>query len=154
MDLLRLVGRLVERDARVGPPLFGAPLDEATVTSANIQLLDGDQPIAGELSYADKKVTFTPQVPLALLARYQVSVSVGVTDVGGAPLFEASNSSFSVRDGIWTVASAVSRTVGALPLDLPFTEAGNVLLTWSAAGCSPTSASGRPSEGYTSSICR
>lgn len=117
---------------------FSEPLDEATVTSANIQLLDGDQPIAGELSYADKKVTFTPQVPLALLARYQVSVSVGVTDVGGAPLFEASNSSFSVRDGIWTVASAVSRTVGALPLDLPFTEAGNVLLTWSAAGCSPS----------------
>jgi hypothetical protein len=43
------------------------PLDAATVTSDSVRLLDGEDAVAGELSYTDKKITFVPEKPLALL---------------------------------------------------------------------------------------
>lgn len=42
------------------------PLDAATVTLENIKLLDRGAEVAGQLSYADNVITFTPEKPLGL----------------------------------------------------------------------------------------
>ena len=47
---------------------FSEALDPATVTAQSVQLLDGERALDGELAYGDRKVTFTPDSPLALLA--------------------------------------------------------------------------------------
>lgn len=111
---------------------FSEALDPASVTAQSVQVLDGDVPIAGALSYLDRKVTFTPTVPLALVASYRLSISTGVTDADGAALLEPFESTFSVRDGAWTTidagATGVPRVVGMLPV----TAFGDVLLTWNS----------------------
>ncbi|HEX2871363.1 MAG TPA: Ig-like domain-containing protein [Polyangiaceae bacterium] len=109
---------------------FSEPVDPKTVTSANIQLLDGDEPVAGELSYDDGKAVFKPQYPLGLLAHYEVSVSTAVTDAEGTPLLEAFSSTLAVRDGAWTVKSVVTEPIATLSDTLPVTAAGHVLLAW------------------------
>lgn len=81
--------------------LFSEGLDAATVVSDNIQILDGDQEVEGDLSYAGVVATFEPASRLSLLATYDVNVTTGVTDTGGQALAEAFSSKFTVRDGAW-----------------------------------------------------
>lgn len=109
---------------------FSEALDPASVVAANIQLLDGDEPVAGELSYEGTKVVFKPHYPLGLLARYDVAVSTGVTDAEGSPLLEAFASSLAVRDGSWTITPVVSEPIAIWSDSLPITDAGHVLLSW------------------------
>ena len=110
------------------------PLDEATVTVNNIQLLDGDVPVPGQLSYADSTITFTPEKPLEFLVSYEVKVSTGVTDVEGAGLEEAFGSSFTVRDGVWSVNSIVPGTITTAPHELMLNRDGEALVTWIGTG--------------------
>jgi hypothetical protein len=119
----------VEPDSEIVIEL-SEPLAADTVTSESIQVLDGADPVPGELNYADNKVVFKPQVPLSLLVNYSIAVSVDVTDVDGVPLLEAFGSTFDVRDGQWSVTTALPTKVSLPPLDLPVDDAGNVLLTW------------------------
>lgn len=123
---------------------FSEALDPKSVTAAHIQLLDGDEPVAGELSYDGTKVVFKPQYPLGLLARYDLTVSTAVTDAEGAPLLEAFASSLAVRDGAWTLTPVVTEPIAVLSDSLPVTAAGDVLLSWvtltSAEHACPTKA--------------
>lgn len=109
---------------------FSEPLDPKSASAANIQLLDGDEPVAGELSYEGTKVVFKPQYPLGLLVPYEVSVSTAVTDTEGAPLLESFTSSLAVRDGAWTVTPVVAEPIAFLSDSLPVTAAGDALLSW------------------------
>lgn len=86
--------------------LFSEALDAATVTEDSVQVLDGDAPVAGEVSLDDQDgilATFNPTRALALACTYNVSVSTAVTDRGGAALGQAFSSSFTTRDGAWDV---------------------------------------------------
>jgi hypothetical protein len=112
---------------------FSEALDPASVVAANIQLLDGDEPVAGELSYEGTKVVFRPRYPLGLLAHYDVTVSTGVTDADGAPLLEAFASTLAVRDGAWTVTPVVTEPIAVLSDSLPINSAGHALLSWVAS---------------------
>lgn len=109
---------------------FSEALDPASVTASNIQLLDGEEPIPGELSHEDTTVVFKPQFPLGLLGQYDVAVSTGVTDVEGAPLLDEFASSLVVRDGAWTTTPVVKEPIVALSGTLPLTDAGEALLSW------------------------
>lgn len=106
------------------------PLDEATVSAANVQVLAGDIPVPGELSYADSKITFTPDKPLGLLGAYEIELSTAVTDVEGAGLEEAFGSSFAVRDGAWSVSTVVAGSFTAPPTDLQLNADGQALVAW------------------------
>lgn len=109
-------------------------LDEATVNAENVQVLDGDVPVAGSLSYEGNEITFTPDEPLSLLVPYEVRVSTGVTDAAGAPLAADFESSFRVRDGVWQIVPVVEGQFHALGEDLELNARGDVLVTWQGAG--------------------
>jgi len=128
----------VEPDASV-VIAFSEPLDPKTVTSTNVQLLDGTTVVEGELSYADSKVTFKPATPLSLLVPYTVAVSTGVSDAAGAPLLHDASSQFSIRDGAWTTITVAKDGHSPIIADqLAMSSDGSVLLAWNGdtdAGC-------------------
>jgi hypothetical protein len=111
---------------------FSEGLDEATVTSDNIQLLDDGAPVDGKLAYAGVVSTFTPKRRLSLLAKYDVSVTTGVTDVDGNPLKEPFASSFTVRDGEWTAQGSIftDATIDPGRQDVASDALGNTLFVW------------------------
>lgn len=117
-------------------------LDEATITAETVKIMDGDVEVGGELSYADAKITFTPDRPLALLAAYEVSVTTGLKDEGGAALSESFTSKFKVRDGAWSVATVKEGDFGALSTRLDVDAEGRALLGWTdgAEGACPARA--------------
>lgn len=96
--------------------LFSEALDESTVTADNLQVLDGDSPLEGDVSYDKGVATFTPAGRLALLGTYGVTVSQSVTDTSGQALKEPFSSQFTVRDGAWVAQKSV--------LDDPLTWGG------------------------------
>lgn len=111
---------------------FSEGLDEATVTSDNIQLLDGGTPVDGKLAYSGVISTFTPKRRLSLLATYDVSVTTGVTDVGGNPLKAPFSSSFTVRDGEWAAQDSIftDATIDHARQDVASDVLGNTLFVW------------------------
>jgi hypothetical protein len=112
---------------------FSEGLDAATVTLDNIQVLDGDEPVEGELNYSGVVSTFTPTQRLSLLATYDVSVSDGVTDLAGNPLREPFTSSFTVRDGTWSSERSIftDATIDNGRQDVASDALGNTLFVWS-----------------------
>jgi hypothetical protein len=118
------------------------PLDEATVTSSSVRILDGDHAVSGKLSYADNEITFVPDKPLALLSSYVVSVSTGITDVDGAALIEPFSSTFKVRDGSWAVQTVVASAITEVSPTIQLNDDGDALLAWvgGALGACPTTA--------------
>lgn len=124
----------VEPDAAI-VITFSETLDADSVNAESIQVLDGDKPIEGVLSYADSEVTFVPAEPLVLLSTYEVSVGVGVTDAEGAALLEPHRSTLTIREGAWRAAiDAVTTDLSGQTDTLPMSADGEVLLTWQASG--------------------
>lgn len=128
---------------------FSEGLDEATVTTDNIQLLDGTTPVAGKLAYAGVVSTFTPTRRLSLLATYDVSVTTDVTDVDGNPLKAPFSSSFTVRDGEWGNQGSIftDETIDSGGQDVASDALGNTLYVWTSrtdeTGNNPTVAYAR-----------
>jgi hypothetical protein len=110
---------------------FSEPLDPASVTPTSVQVLDGQEPLAGELVHEGGKVTFAPSDPLPLMAELRINVSTGVTDVEGASLLAAYTSTFTTRDGVWSVSDV---NAGGRPYVLsntvPMTAKGDALVSW------------------------
>jgi Bacterial Ig-like domain len=111
---------------------FSEPLDPNTAIAANVQLLDGATVVPVDVTYVDSKVTIKPKTPLALLTPYSVSASVKVTDVAGAGLLAPFKSTFVVRDGVWSVKTAVTDNIYQVGPSLPVTDDGQALVTWIA----------------------
>jgi hypothetical protein len=113
---------------------FSEGLDEATVTPDNIQLLDGGTPVDGKLAHSGVVSTFTPKRRLSLLATYDVSVTTGVTDVGGNPLKAPFASSFTVRDGEWAAQGSIftDATIDSGGQDVASDALGNTLFVWTS----------------------
>jgi Bacterial Ig-like domain len=118
--------------AEASPLRFSEGLDEATVTPENIQILDGGEPVDGELAYSGVVSTFTPTRRLSLLATYDVAVSDGVTDLAGNPLKEPFTSSFAVRDGTWSAQRSIftDATIDSGRQDVASDAQGNALFVW------------------------
>jgi hypothetical protein len=123
----------VEPDGSVVIELSEA-LDGATVTSNNVRLLDGDEPVPGKLSYSNGKITFVPDKALALLASYEISLSTSVTDAAGAGLAEAFSSTFSVRDGAWSVTTVVPGMITEMSPQIQLNADGDALVAWIGEG--------------------
>jgi hypothetical protein len=126
----------VEPDSRIVIEL-SEPLDATTVTRSNVKLLDGETPIPGALSYADSKIVFAPEKPLALLTLYEVLLSTSVTDATGVGLAEAFSSKFSVRDGSWSVLTVEPGTFKEMSPTLQLNADGDALVAWLGKGSAP-----------------
>jgi hypothetical protein len=110
---------------------FSEELESATVSSETVKLTDGDDEVAGSITYAGRTVTFTPAVRLDLLGTYTIEVGVAVTDVDGLPMEAAFSASFSVRDGVWRDARKLGDSAQATPTGVASDGLGNVLVSWS-----------------------
>lgn len=119
------------------------PLDAATVTTEHIKLLDRGVEVSGQLAYAERVISFTPEKPLGLLARYEVSVSTGIKDADGTPLAAPFSSQLEVRDGAWSVTTIKAGAFAELSPQLPIDDDGRSLLAWidGAEGACPVKAS-------------
>ncbi len=104
-----------------------------TVTPDSVQLLDGDSPVPGQLSYEAGVITFVADVPLTLRASYRLRVSAQVTDEAGVALAEPYSSTFSVRDGSWHVVDIPGK-LSFLSPTAPLTAKGSLLLAWLGDG--------------------
>jgi Bacterial Ig-like domain len=122
----------VEPDSAIIIELSEA-LDESSVNSGTIQLLDRNVQVRGKLTYADRRVTFTPAAPLALLTSYEVRVTAGVTDVNGMPLAQPASSHFVVRDGAWSLIDVVTDRAHELSRTLAMDESGKAWLGWTGS---------------------
>ncbi|HEX7483641.1 MAG TPA: DUF4082 domain-containing protein [Candidatus Saccharimonadales bacterium] len=92
---------------------FDQPINPATVTTANVQLRDGNnQLVARSVSFnqAKRAVTITPTVTLAENTRYDVVVTPGVTDTRGLSLGQ--DYSWSFTTGATTAAVDVNQGIG------------------------------------------
>jgi hypothetical protein len=113
---------------------FSEALDDTTVTSDSIKLLDGAKEIAGKLSYAGVAATLKPSQRLSLLATYDVQVTQDITDTSGQKLKAPFASKFTVRDGAWGTQKAVfdDQTTWAGAQDIGIDAAGNAFVVWAS----------------------
>ena len=107
--------------------LFSEALDAATVTTDNVQVLDGTTPLEGELKYESGRARFDPNRRLSLLAEYEVTASTAITDTTGNALKSAFSSKFIVRDGVWTAQAALADKDPAQGGDAAMDARGNLL---------------------------
>jgi methionine-rich copper-binding protein CopC len=80
---------------------FSEPMDQATITGANITLrVTGGAAVAGVVTYngTTRVATFTPSAALSVPVNYTVTVSTGVKDVAGNPLAATFTSTFTTAD--------------------------------------------------------
>jgi hypothetical protein len=110
---------------------FSEGLDESTVTSDTIQLLDGATPVPGSLTYQGGAVLFEPANNLSLLTTYEVAVSTGVTDTDGVALEAPFSSTFSIRDGAWNEETSFAADYTTVWTARTAMDAhGNALVAW------------------------
>lgn len=78
-----------------------------------------------------RSLTIEPDLPLALLTNYTVTVTDKVTDIGGTPLSAEHNWSFTTRDGAWgDTAQPVGEAKAAALPEISVDKAGNALAVW------------------------
>lgn len=114
---------------------FNEPLDPATVTTANVQLLDGGTPVAVTVSYESglNAIRITPTGSLAVETTFTIQVSTGIEDENGVALAVPYTSSFTTAAGYMIWAPTPPQTVnydtgGSVELGLRFqsSQAGNI----------------------------
>jgi len=78
---------------------FSEPMNASTITTTtfNLRNTGTGAPVAGTITYnaAANSATFTPSAPLANGTNYTVTVTKGVTDIGGNPLANQFTSTFT-----------------------------------------------------------
>jgi hypothetical protein len=111
---------------------FSEAVNEATVDADSFQVLEGDVPVQGTLTHDGATVTFTPATRLALLGTYTVKVTTDVEDTTGEALEQPFESTFKVRDGVWSAPHPLTETSGSFSdgYHLSIDGAGNVLAAW------------------------
>ena len=120
----------------VSPKLtFSEALDSATVTTANVQLLNGSTPVTATVAYNtfDNSVTIDPAASLGANTTYTIQVSTNVKDANGVALASTYTSNFTTGDNAFSVWNPATQTVSAatdsdVELGLKFTssQAGTI----------------------------
>jgi hypothetical protein len=111
---------------------FSEAMAPASINTATVILMQGNNPVAGTVSYSGRDVTFTPSNPLASNTNYTATIkggSSGVKDLAGNAL---------VADYVWAWSTG-STTAHQAPVLLG--SAGNfVILAKTGVSTVPTSA--------------
>jgi len=108
---------------------FNVDLNPATVSAAKVLLLDltNRQAVAGNVTYDQRKVTFTPSALLSPLTHYQLIVlggEDGVKNVLGEPMPQSYKTEFTTGEGTAaapTIIKPADRTVVSYPFTIEWT---------------------------------
>jgi hypothetical protein len=92
---------------------FSAALDTATVTSDSVKLLRDGAEVPGALNATKTDVTFKPDQPWTLAARYELQLTDAVHDSKDRPL-EPYSFGFTTRDGHWQREKRTDGTDGVI----------------------------------------
>ncbi|MFH1154851.1 MAG: Ig-like domain-containing protein, partial [Pseudomonadota bacterium] len=78
---------------------FSRPMDAASINGSTVYLFKegSGSPVPGTLSVSGAVAVFTPDAPLAFDARYTITVTTGVRDLGGLSMAAAASGSFTVE---------------------------------------------------------
>lgn len=112
--------------------VFSEPIDPES--AAPVIVRDGTA-IEAEVEFLGATVVLRPEMPLALRETYQVSVPSTMSDLAGNALGQATELSFTVRDGAWAaaaldrVASSMVQTVRTAAIGVT----GETIAAWSDA---------------------
>jgi hypothetical protein len=87
---------------------FSRSMDSSTITSTNIQLLDGVTPVAITVTLSNyTRVVITPALPLEYSKTYSIVVGTGVKDAFGNALTSSSTTNFTTDSAVSPVISSI-----------------------------------------------
>jgi hypothetical protein len=84
--------------------VFNEAMDPATINETTFMLKQSGTPVAGTVSYASKKATFTPSAILAASTVYTMTLTTGAKDAGGQALAAEVVKSFTTGGSTSTLA--------------------------------------------------
>jgi hypothetical protein len=122
---------------------FAEELDVATVTGAAFRVTRGGEPVAGLLSYAERRITLTPEQELETGAEYVVTLGSELrTASGAAPVPGGYTWTFTVRTlaGSISVVDAATTFVNEPQIDAD--AQGNVVVAWLQSDGTPAGVGG------------
>jgi hypothetical protein len=97
---------------------FSVPMDASTITASTFTLKDGATSIAGAVTFAGSRATFTPTSPLTLNKIYTATITTGAKNLAGVSL---------ESDYVWTFTTLTALSP-AVTLTDPLNNATNVPL--------------------------
>lgn len=111
---------------------FSEPLDEQTVSSATVRLLNGSSAVSASVSYdvANNGVIVTPASPLAANTTYTLEITTGVKDANGVALASVLTSNFTTGENTISIWAPQTQNVSTasdsdVELGLTFTSSQN-----------------------------
>lgn len=114
--------------------MFSAELDEATITADTFQVTLDGAPVDGVVTYDPDTLTarWRPADTLALLATYEARLDASIASPQGRSLGDDGRWTFTVRDGAWSEASAITGAPmgGFVDPDIAVDPAGDALVVW------------------------
>ncbi len=89
--------------------VFSEPIDGATMTKQDVQLLLNGSPVDGTLELTDKGVRarFTPAEPLQETTSYSLVIATGLLDLQGDPLELEVQATFTTGSGILSLEASI-----------------------------------------------
>jgi hypothetical protein len=90
---------------------FSKPINQSTLTNSTFTVEDSGGQVSGSLTYqsASRSVKFTPATPFQVDETYTVTVTNGVKDTGGIPLYRTVKWSFTVAEGSFIYLPVITR---------------------------------------------
>lgn len=85
--------------------IFNEAMDPSTINESTFMLKQNGTPVAGTVSYANKKATFTPSATLAAGTAYTMTLTTGAKDAGGQALATEVVKTFTTGGSTSTLAS-------------------------------------------------
>ena len=94
--------------------IFSQPLDPASITPNNFQLLLGARPVAGTIGIGSQPwlATFAPDSLLQSGSTYRIHLGPGITDIAGRAIIPPPDAEFTTGDFTGGVSGSVSGLVG------------------------------------------
>jgi hypothetical protein len=89
---------------------FDEAIDPGSVDEASFQLVDGrhGRATVGTVSVDGAVVRFAPAAELTLHERYEIVIGTAVTDLSGTPLAQEWRGAFTMREGVFGAAGAIT----------------------------------------------
>lgn len=90
---------------------FSKPINQSTLTNSTFTVEDSGGQVSGSLTYqsSSRSAKFAPATPFQVDETYTVTVTNGVKDSGGMPLYRTVSWSFTVAEGSFIYLPVITR---------------------------------------------